>query len=174
MQSTLKNQSRYPPSITTRFSSSSSTNSTSTRFNSYFHFTATAITFSSLLFLNSNGSLQLDAPPSENFTLDPATKTPLPNSIPSPSSFKSSSDLKLVGLGVRTVSFLSVRVYVSGLYVEEKALNGKLQSLPAWKGYNKERLLSLKGEESEEGKRGEELIRELVKAGIPCVVRIGK
>lgn len=65
---------------------------------------------------------------------------------------------------------------MAGLYVDSKALKkgGKLESLPAWKDYSKEKLLSLKGDESEVGKRGEELVAELLRAGIPCVIRIGE
>ena len=42
-----------------------------------------------------------------------------------------SSPLTLVGLGVRTVSFLSVRVYSAGFYVEDRALD-QLHHVPGW------------------------------------------
>ena len=42
-----------------------------------------------------------------------------------------SSPLTLVGLGVRTVSFLSVRVYSAAFYVEDRNLN-QLHHIPGW------------------------------------------
>lgn len=44
----------------------------------------------------------------------------------------SSSSLSLVGLGVRTVSFLRVKVYSAGFYLEESVL-GSLRGQADWK-----------------------------------------
>lgn len=52
--------------------------------------------------------------------LDPDTSIPFPASITPIGS--SSGALKLVGLGVRTVSFIRVKVYSAGAYFSEKAL----------------------------------------------------
>ncbi len=61
----------------------------------------------------------------EHYRKDPATGTPIPLrlSLPHPSSSSSGEkvNLELVGLGVRTVSFLSIRVYVAALYVDKQA-----------------------------------------------------
>ncbi|KAK9894287.1 hypothetical protein P389DRAFT_105518 [Cystobasidium minutum MCA 4210] len=54
--------------------------------------------------------------------LDPDTSIPFPATIKPIES--SSGDLKLIGLGVRTVSFLRVKVYSAGAYFLEKALDG--------------------------------------------------
>lgn len=50
--------------------------------------------------------------------LDPTSQMPFPKSLVSPSGAK----LAFVASGVRTVSFLSIRVYAAGFYVNESAL----------------------------------------------------
>ncbi|KAI5476375.1 lactoylglutathione lyase Glo1 [Pseudohyphozyma bogoriensis] len=52
--------------------------------------------------------------------IDPTTSTPFPRHLTSSGGQK----LVLVGTGVRTVSFLSVRVYAVGLYIGEQAMEG--------------------------------------------------
>ncbi|KAL9937545.1 hypothetical protein V8E36_003954 [Tilletia maclaganii] len=89
---------------------------------------------------------------------DPATGTELPETLPLPLSLGSSSGsgagpLGLIGLGVRTVSFLSVRVYVAGVYAD-------LAALERSKG-------DLRGLESAEA-----IVQALLDAGVPFVVRI--
>lgn len=71
--------------------------------------------------------LQAEAPPSSSEKyLDPTTKTPFPRQLESPS-----GTLKLMGTGVRVVSFFAVQVYTVGFYVDEKVLKeikeGKIQ-----------------------------------------------
>ncbi|PWY99408.1 hypothetical protein BCV70DRAFT_200977 [Testicularia cyperi] len=67
--------------------------------------------------------------------IDPDTKQALPLYLPKPvSSLPSSTgNLKLVGLGVRTVSFLRVKVYVAALYLDEKRVDALMAQggLPA-------------------------------------------
>ncbi|CDZ96323.1 Chalcone isomerase [Phaffia rhodozyma] len=63
--------------------------------------------------------LELEAPPPSNVKIDSSTSLPFPLSI-LPKSLQSASPssapLALVGLGVRTVSFLRVKVYAAGFY----------------------------------------------------------
>ncbi|KAK0554133.1 hypothetical protein OC846_002222 [Tilletia horrida] len=116
--------------------------------------------------------LQLEAPPGERSGIipageggvpgttrkDPATGTELPEYLPLPLSAAGtrSQELSLIGLGVRTVSFLSVRVYVAGLYLDASALKKVKGNLPT---------LAAAGS-------AEEIIRLLADAGVPFVVRI--
>ncbi|KAE8227450.1 hypothetical protein CF319_g102 [Tilletia indica] len=91
---------------------------------------------------------------------DPATGTELPEILSSPVSFRDGKgELSLVGLGVRTVSFLKVRVYVAGLYIDRAAL-GRAE---------KEGGLVVRGPE---GKSTEETVRDMLDAGVPFVIRI--
>lgn len=76
----------------------------------------------------------------------------------------SAPDLALVGLGVRTVSFLKMKVYSAGFYVDDYTLK-RLKSLPIWGDYTPDALKS---------KRAEELIRAIFDAPGACAVRIGK
>lgn len=109
--------------------------------------------------------------------IEPTTSLELPTTLPPTASLlpQGSGPLVLVGAGVRTVSFLSIRVYVAALYVDAKALKegGALRNLPDWKSYGKNRLLEgPKGEES--AVSGEQLVKQLVDSGVPMVIRIGK
>ena len=71
-----------------------------------------------------------EAPPSAGTYLDPTTRTPFPSTLTSPEGVK----LQLVGTGVRTVSFLSIKVYAVGFYVSEKELEqAKGGKLEGWK-----------------------------------------
>ena len=60
--------------------------------------------------------------------MDPDTSTLHPVTLPLTSV---TAPLTLVGLGVRTVSFLSVRVYSAGFYIEEESIK-KLHDIPGW------------------------------------------
>lgn len=88
--------------------------------------------------------------------VDPDTKQELPLYLSNTASSlpAGTGRLKLVGLGVRTVSFLRVRVYVAALYVDEN----KLSALAA--GSSEVTL--------------EERARQLVDSGAACVIRIGE
>ena len=141
-----------------------------------------------LLNLIISSPLQLEAPPPasaqlgsesyESFRSDPATGTPVPVKLkPPPTALTSASgNLHLVGLGVRTVSFLKVRVYVAALYVDEtawKSASGVIKSDPSWSRFEKGRLLDSKGKGKAPGSiEGEGLMRTLMDAGVPCVIRI--
>lgn len=115
--------------------------------------------------------------------IDPSTKQPFPVKLTRPTTLLPAScgDLVLVGLGVRTVSFLRVQVYVAGLYVDEGAL-ARLKDMPGWKDYQKQRLLDPKSNASKDvtstttssntEKSGEELVASLLDAGVPCLIRI--
>lgn len=63
---------------------------------------------------------------SSQVVVDPDTNLSFPLYIPTPASFAGEAAaaprLRLVGLGVRTVSFLRVRVYVAALYLDESKL----------------------------------------------------
>ncbi|GBC07578.1 hypothetical protein RclHR1_07540016 [Rhizophagus clarus] len=45
---------------------------------------------------------------------------------------------RLIGLGIRTVSFLKIKVYVVGMYISDDDIN----VLKNWKGYDKEKFMS--------------------------------
>ena len=61
-------------------------------------------------------------------SVDPDTEVRFPITLPASSSFPS---LHLVGLGVRKVSFLRVKVYSAGFYFEEGQIKG-LHHVPGW------------------------------------------
>lgn len=69
-----------------------------------------------------------------------------------------------MGTGVRTVSFLSIKVYAVGFYVDEKTLEG-----PLVKGFQEGRLVkAAKGKEianPSNETRGEEFIGEMLELG---------
>ena len=60
--------------------------------------------------------------------MDPDTSTLHPVTLPLTST---TTPLTLVGLGVRTVSFLSVRVYSAGFYVEDESIK-TLHDIAGW------------------------------------------
>ncbi|PWN42008.1 hypothetical protein IE81DRAFT_347894 [Ceraceosorus guamensis] len=84
---------------------------------------------------------------------DIATGESLPRLLLSPAT---NEKLHLVGLGVRTVSFLRVRVYVAGLYVDGKGLE------------RAKRLLGSQGKEEST----EAVLRQLLLGGTECLIRI--
>ncbi|MBW0500800.1 hypothetical protein O181_040515 [Austropuccinia psidii MF-1] len=90
---------------------------------------------------------------------------------------KASEPLRLVGLGIRTVSFLSVKVYSAALYVEPRVLRA-LRVIPGWNDHiTKEKLLSASpppaaSQENQNNLRGEALIRNLLAVPADFVIRI--
>ncbi|SCV67131.1 BQ2448_5777 [Microbotryum intermedium] len=70
---------------------------------------------------------------------DPTTSTVFPRYIES--SHNSGTRLKLVGTGVRTVSFLNVQVYTAAFYVDDKVLQRLAQIPGGWKNYSPSDLL---------------------------------
>ncbi|GAA5825381.1 hypothetical protein JCM10212_006732, partial [Sporobolomyces blumeae] len=109
------------------------------------------------------------SPPTERTYLDPTTQTPFPATIVSPDGVP----LSLVGTGVRTVSFLSIKVYAVAFYVSERELelarNGKLAG---FEGYTPERILGPYSLPSRERKEptGEALIDCLLEKADAAVV----
>lgn len=96
--------------------------------------------------------LSLDAPPAragEQY-VDPSTGIPFARLLRSPlaphSALISAQGplLELVGTGVRTVSFLGIRVYTVGFYVEKRQLDLIRQGRAShgWQGYEPQRLLA--------------------------------
>ncbi|KAJ3020774.1 hypothetical protein HKX48_000225 [Thoreauomyces humboldtii] len=64
--------------------------------------------------------------------IEPVTKRPVPLLLENPLNQKPS---RLVGLGVRAVTFLNVSVYAVGFYLDETALS-RIASSPRWKDYS--------------------------------------
>lgn len=62
--------------------------------------------------------LHADAPAPVGIYTDPTTSTPFHSRLTSPDG----TQLRLVGTGVRTVSFLNIKVYAVGFYVSEQEL----------------------------------------------------
>ncbi|BGP12720.1 hypothetical protein JCM10213_008858 [Rhodosporidiobolus nylandii] len=113
--------------------------------------------------------LHADAPPSRDTYIDPTTSTPFPSHVVSPDGTK----LRLVGTGVRTVSFLSIRVYTVAFYVSERELELAQQGkLAGWEGYTPERLIPPYSIPEGEPKRlvGEELVDSLLEKADAAVV----
>ncbi|CAG8748135.1 10034_t:CDS:2 [Gigaspora rosea] len=66
--------------------------------------------------------------------IEPESKIPIPTYI----SLYDGTKAKLVGLGIRTVSFLKMKVYVIAMYIGEN----DIEILKKWKGYDKAKFLS--------------------------------
>lgn len=131
------------------------------------------IILGSSTFLFGQRELHLDAPQiveeqAGTYRLDPSTSQPFPTVLPTPVTPLPSSckELTLVGLGVRTVSFLRVRVYVAGLYIDSAAL-ARLNKVEGWTGFQKEWMTDSKKQRS-----GEELLATLLDQGIAFAIRI--
>ncbi|CAG8607603.1 6891_t:CDS:2 [Dentiscutata erythropus] len=71
---------------------------------------------------------------SKSFTTEPESKLPIPTYI----SLYDGTKVKLIGLGIRTVSFLKIKVYVVAMYIGES----DIEILKKWKGYDKAKFLS--------------------------------
>ncbi|CAI2165830.1 7039_t:CDS:2 [Funneliformis geosporum] len=67
-------------------------------------------------------------------TEEPESKVHIPTYI----SLHDGTKARLVGLGIRTVSFLKMKVYVVGMYIRESDID----MLKKWKGYDKEKFMS--------------------------------
>ncbi|KAJ1026791.1 hypothetical protein NDA16_002088 [Ustilago loliicola] len=103
----------------------------------------------------------LTADPSKQTVVDTDTNLSFPLYLPTPASCKSSGQsepcFRLVGLGVRTVSFLRVRVYVAALYVDENKLQTRL---------------SQSSSSDAQGKTLEHHVKEMLDNGTSAVIRI--
>ncbi|EPQ30521.1 uncharacterized protein PFL1_02047 [Pseudozyma flocculosa PF-1] len=96
--------------------------------------------------------------PDSHLVIDPDTNQALPLYLPTPASSlpAGTGKLRLVGLGVRTVSFLRVRVYVAAFYVDEN----RLQQVAAQGGF--------RGDADSIEKQ----VQKLIDQGAPCAIRI--
>jgi hypothetical protein len=70
--------------------------------------------------------------------------------------------LALVGVGVRTVSFLRMKVYSAGFYVDDYTLK-RLPSLPGWAGYEPAAL---------QGPEAETMVQAVLDAPAACAVNV--
>ncbi|SPC66066.1 uncharacterized protein UHOD_04549 [Ustilago sp. UG-2017b] len=117
--------------------------------------------------LSSGDSLKLDdsaptpAAASKQIFIDTDTNLSFPLYLPTPASCKSSGQseprFRLVGLGVRTVSFLRVRVYVAALYLDEKKLQAGLPQFSS---------------ADAQGNTLEQHVQEMLDNGTSAVIRI--
>lgn len=119
-----------------------------------------------------SGVLHLDAPTTHSrirgaFRVDPSTSQSLPMVLPTPQTPlpESCKDLVLVGLGVRTVSFLRVKVYVAALYIDANALES-LSKIPEWRGYE------AKWMAGQGPMNSEDLVSTLIENGFSFAIRI--
>lgn len=97
------------------------------------------------------------AGPSTQVFVDPTTSTPFPHRLVAPDG---KTHLRLVGTGVRTVSFLNIRVYTAAFYVSEPELDAALAGkLAGWEAYEPERLLPPPLKKSSAGGEGGALLR---------------
>lgn len=113
----------------------------------------------------------LNDPPNRSI-LDPSTQLEFPAEL-EPQNLKLTEPMRLVGLGVRTVSFLAVKVYVAGFYADPRVLRA-LRVIPGWSNnLSKQNFLSdhtpLKDEDDI---RGESLFRNLLSAPANFAIRI--
>ncbi|KAI8330929.1 chalcone-flavanone isomerase-domain-containing protein [Blakeslea trispora] len=76
-----------------------------------------------------------DAPAYKGSVEDQATQTPFPIYLNTNNEWK-----RLIGLGVRTVTFLKMNVYVVGMYMKKDDIQG-LKSLEGWKDFDQSRFL---------------------------------
>jgi hypothetical protein len=125
------------------------------------------------LLLFDKATLHLEAPQSlkektEDFRFDPSTSQSFPITLPTPLTPLPSRKLSLVGLGVRTVSFLRVKVYVAGLYIDSNTLDS-LNKVEGWSGFQQAWMT-----DSKEGHSGEELLASLLDQGVAFAIRIGE
>ncbi|KAK4683579.1 hypothetical protein P7C73_g6664, partial [Tremellales sp. Uapishka_1] len=105
------------------------------------------------------------------FRVDPDTSIEFPSSLvlttPTPA-------LSLVGLGVRKVSFLRVKVYSVGFYLEDSALKS-LSTVPGFSSFTAEHLMIAPTPSSVGAPQlsGEVLMRNLIDGPLACAVKIG-
>ncbi|GAA5995033.1 uncharacterized protein JCM10292_004498 [Rhodotorula paludigena] len=116
--------------------------------------------------------LHADATPPAGVYLDPTTKTPFPSRLTSPHGVP----LRLVGTGVRTVSFLGIRVYAAAVYVSEREFDlAKHGTIAGWEGYTPERLIppfAIPPGDQPDRPKGEELVHNLLEKADMAVVII--
>ncbi|EAL23213.1 hypothetical protein CNBA5570 [Cryptococcus deneoformans B-3501A] len=111
--------------------------------------------------------------PQPVFRVDPETSIEFPLSLPLATP---SPTLTLVGLGVRKVSFLKIKVYSAGFYLQDGATRC-LHHIPGWATFTAQHLLtapspSPAGETAAPQLSGEALMANLLDQRIACAVRI--
>ncbi|ORX38909.1 chalcone-flavanone isomerase-domain-containing protein [Kockovaella imperatae] len=108
-----------------------------------------------------------------SFKVDPDTEVRFPVSfIPT----SPCPPLHLVGLGVRKVSFLRVKVYSAGFYIEESRIKN-LHHVPGWHNFTALHLLTPPSPSGSDPlgapqMTGEALIKSLLDQSVSCAVRI--
>ncbi|KAI7962208.1 hypothetical protein MJO28_000302 [Puccinia striiformis f. sp. tritici] len=112
--------------------------------------------------------------PTKDLIIDPATQLEIPVEL-NPDHITLNESLRLVGSGVRTVSFLNVKVYVAGFYADPRVLRA-LRVVPGWNDddLTKEKFLSSanKTHDDDDIIGGEALIRNLLAAPAHFAIRI--
>ncbi|WVQ81430.1 hypothetical protein IAT38_003554 [Cryptococcus sp. DSM 104549] len=125
-------------------------------------------------------AVMAEAGAGEDLRDDPKSKDPfrvdLETSIPFPLSLQlvtPTHPLTLIGLGVRKVSFLRVKVYSAGFYLQDDATSS-LHHIPGWATFTAQHLLTppTKGETSGPQLSGEALMGNLLDKPVACAVRI--
>ncbi|EFP74215.1 uncharacterized protein PGTG_00171 [Puccinia graminis f. sp. tritici CRL 75-36-700-3] len=120
--------------------------------------------------------------PTNQHMIDPATQLEIPaHAQLKPEHINLEEPMRLVGLGVRTVSFLAVKVHVAGFCADPRVLRA-LRVVPGWSDdLTKEKLLSKSTQKQpnldskdQEEIRGEALIRNLMAAPANFAIRIGQ
>lgn len=90
--------------------------------------------------LRADASTALPNSATSEVFVDPTTATLFPHRLTAPDG----TPLRLVGTGVRTVSFLNIRVYTAAFYVSERELDALEQGTLGedWIGFTPERLIA--------------------------------
>ncbi|PLW12240.1 hypothetical protein PCANC_18815 [Puccinia coronata f. sp. avenae] len=109
---------------------------------------------------------------------DPYTQLELPAQL-EPLSIPLQEPLRLVGLGIRTVSILAIKVYLAGFYADPRALRA-LRVIPGWNDdLTQEKLLAPalhplpdQKKKKDDEIRGEELMRNLLAAPTHFAIQI--
>ncbi|WWC91362.1 uncharacterized protein L201_006305 [Kwoniella dendrophila CBS 6074] len=136
----------------------------------------TVLTEKFTLYADSAPSDLRDDPKSQDaFRVDPDTNIPFPLDL-SPSLATTSPTLSLVGLGVRKVSFLRVKVYSAGFYLDE-AVTKDLHNIIGWHNFTAQHLLTPPTTSPSDPLNapqlsGEELMKNLFDRPVAVAVRI--
>ncbi|KAG0242537.1 hypothetical protein BGW41_003895 [Actinomortierella wolfii] len=101
-----------------------------------------------------------DASSEASHVIDPDSKLEIPRTIPA----EDGSPARLLGLGVRKITFLQVQVYVVGLYVKASDLddhNSRFRTIPEIQKFQKD-----------DNQSADEAYRAMVRAPVELVLRI--
>ncbi|KNZ46508.1 chalcone-flavanone isomerase [Puccinia sorghi] len=106
--------------------------------------------------------------PKHHHLTDPATQHQVPTLL----HINDSEPLRLIGLGLRTVSFLSIKVYLASFYADQPILRA-LRVVPGWDDHlTKDKLLSVSHTQPQNQIRGEALFRNLLAAPAHFAIQI--